>query len=134
MKCVELNPKGNFDCWDQGKILELREKGIIIPIDEHVLYEDYSKKLWNITLRPYERLPFQRFKNNYSITCLTEGLAITRFSDGAISLLKFKKGDTSYYEVNDSEMVNDLENIGEELLRIAVLEHKPIAEESPNYS
>jgi len=126
MKYVELNPKGNFDPWDDCKIKELRAKKMNQPTTDYLKYEDDAIRLWIIALEPYERLPFQKFKDSFSIICISDGLAISRFMDSTISLLKFNEKDTCYQEVEGSGIVFDLENIGKEILKIAVLEHKSL--------
>lgn len=124
MKYVELNPKGNFDSSDAGKLRELTEIGNHEGVTEHVIYQDDIFKLRVITLEPYERVPFQKINENYSITCITNGLAISRYSNGKITLVRFQKGDTTYREIEGETLISDFQNIGEEVLKIVILEHK----------
>jgi len=123
MECVELNPVGNFDPWDPEKMHELKNN-ISESIGQHLLFENKWIRLWDIFLKPGQRLPFRLQNRSYSWTSLTEGLAISRYSNGKISLLRFRKGDNAYQEFTGSFVISDFENIGEEPLKINILEYK----------
>ncbi|WP_394750439.1 hypothetical protein [Spongiimicrobium salis] len=125
MKCVELNPVDGFDAWDPVKLQELRNE----PISDAVgtpLFENSTIKLWEIALEPNERLPFRKRTKSYTWTCLTNGLAITRNANGQIKLLRLKKGDTGYWEFQRNEIISDLENIGENSIKIVIVEYKRV--------
>ncbi len=130
MTIVELNPVGNFDPWDPIKIEELRKDRIAESVCENLLYENETIKLWEISLMPYERIAFRKCKNIYSCTALTTGVAISRNANGSIKLLRLKKGDTAYWDCRNNEHISDLENIGEETLRISVTEFLPVKKTS----
>lgn len=124
MKLTELNPAGHFDSWESCKIEELKNIDPNLPLGNSLLFENESIKLWNITLKLGERLPFRIQKTNYNWICLTGGLAISRFASGKISLVKFEKEDIGYWEFIENELVCDLENIGEDVLNINIIEYK----------
>lgn len=124
MKLTELNPVGHFNLWETSKIEELKNIDPNLPLGNSLLFENESIKLWSITLEPGERLPFRIQKTNYNWICLTGGLAISRFASGKISLVKFEKEDIGYWEFIDNELICDLENIGEDVLNINVIEYK----------
>lgn len=125
MKCVELNPVDGFDAWDPLKLEELRNSDITDAVGTH-LFENETVKLWEIFLGPNERIPFRKRTRSYSWTCRTNGLAITRNANGQIKLLRLKKGDTGYWEFQKEELVSDLENIGENSLKIVIVEYKVV--------
>lgn len=127
MKCVELNPIGNFNPWEPGKLEELEKNELDNCLDSNLMFENESIKLWSFSLQPYDRLPFRKHLYHFSWTCPSGGLAISRNSNGKITLLKYDRGDTGYYEPKDESAIFDFENIGEELLEITILEHKSIA-------
>jgi len=132
MKCVELNPEGNFDPWENGKLAELRHGKISNTIGNSLLFENKKIRLWEITLVPNQRLPFHKQTVDYSLTCLTDGTAISRYKNGKICLLRFKKGDIAYYEYNDhKEIVRDFENIGEGVIKLSLVEYKYWTIEEP---
>lgn len=120
---TEINPEGNFDTWADTKLKEVKEGNYSDTVGE-ILYENNEIILWEITLAPFERLPFWRHTNNYSCTCITEGLALTRNINGRISLLRINKGDHLYANCFKNELIRDLENIGDTVIKIAVVEEK----------
>ncbi|MFS4467610.1 hypothetical protein [Maribacter sp. 2210JD10-5] len=123
MKCAELNKAGNFDTWQTSKLEELKTDRISDTVSDNLIFENNLVKLWMIFLLPQERLPFRKKRGSFSWTCLTGGLAISRYANGKISLLSFDKGDTSYLDLEDEGLISDLENIGEHPLEITVVEH-----------
>ncbi|MGB5818143.1 MAG: hypothetical protein WBG90_01570 [Saonia sp.] len=133
MDCVELNKIGNFEPWDTAKIKELKNKYLSDAVGE-CLYENEIIKLWEITLFPNERIPFRKLDSNYSWTSLTKGSVISRNANGKINLLRLKKGDTAYWEFEGKEIISDLENIGDNILRIVVVEHKPLFKKTDLFS
>ncbi|PCJ96986.1 MAG: hypothetical protein COA50_06775 [Flavobacteriaceae bacterium] len=128
MKLVELNPSGYFDPWEPSKIEELKNMNTNEPLGQHLLFENDTIKLWDISLEPKERLPFRIQKTDYSWICLTGGLAISRFSDGKICLIRVDQEETGYWEFKENQLVCDLENVGDEVIKINIMEHKPVKE------
>ncbi|MEP3208791.1 MAG: hypothetical protein ABJN95_06370 [Maribacter sp.] len=126
MDITEINEKTNFNTWEDEKINELK-KGIFVNTLGNFLFENDSIRLWDLSLLPKERIPFGRRKSNYSLTCMTNGLAISRKSNGEIDLIRLKKGDTPIWLYEENEIICDFENIGETLLKFIVIEHKPAA-------
>lgn len=124
MQCVELNPVGNFDPWEQDKIDELLHEEITHSLGERLVFENESVKLWDLRLDPGERIPFRKHNANYSWVCTTGGLALTRHGNGKINMVKLDPGDTEYWEFKGKNYTNDLENIGEQPIVINILEYK----------
>ncbi len=124
MQCVELNPAGNFDPWEQEKIDELLHQEISQSLGDRLVFENESVKLWDLRLDPGERIPFRNHNTNYSWVCTTGGLALTRHGDGKINMIKLEPGDTEYCENMGKNYTNDLENIGENTIAINILEYK----------
>lgn len=120
---TEINEEGNFDTWDKAKLKEAKEGNYSEAVGE-ILFENNTIVLWEIILAPSERLPFRRHRNNYSCTCFTDGVALIRNINGQIGLLRFEKGDHFYWEYHEEELINDIENIGEAIIKIAVVEEK----------
>lgn len=120
---TEINPEGNFDSWDKAKLKEVKAGKFSDAVGE-ALFENNEIILWEINLAPFERLPFRRHTNNYSCTCFTDGLALLRNVNGKISLTRMKKGDHYYVECHNKEIIQDIENIGENTIKIAVVEEK----------
>ncbi|TAI46612.1 hypothetical protein [Flagellimonas allohymeniacidonis] len=125
MKCVQLNPEGNFDLWDIEKIRELQdEESLKDSVGHQLLHENETSRLWKLSLWPNQRIPFRKHRYPCSVVCLTSGLAISRYSNGKIDLLQFEKGDTKYVEHCENNYIHDLENVGEHILHLYILEFR----------
>lgn len=131
MILTELNPSGNFNTWEPHRIKELKSISSSTPLGNNLLFEDENIKLWSISLDPGERLPFRIQKNNYNWICINGGLAISRFEDGKICLVKFEVGDVDYWEFTEDILVCDLENIGGTKLTMNIIEYKPVTKTVP---
>ena len=123
MTITELNPKGNFDSWNAAKLKEV-QKGKFSDAVGEALFENDEIILWEIALKPSERLPFRRHRNNYGCTCFTDVLILLRNVNGKVTLMRMNKGEHYYVECNEKEIIQDLENIGEHSIKIAVVEEK----------
>ncbi len=126
MDITEINEKTNFSTWEDEKVKELK-KGFFVNTLGNFLFENDRIRLWDLSLLPKERIPFGRRKSNYSLTCMTDGLAISRKSNGQIDLIRFQQGDTPIWQHQDDQIICDFENIGETELKFIVIEHKPTA-------
>ena len=124
MQCVELNPAGNFDPWEQEMIDELLHQEITQSLSNRLVFENESVKLWELCLTPGERIPFRKHNTNYGWVCTTGGLLLTRYGNGKIDMIKLDSGDTEYFENRGKNYINDLENIGEDAVIINILEYK----------
>jgi len=123
MNLTEIIPIGDFDSWDKTKLDEIKKEQFSEAIGTS-LFENEEIKLSEIILEPRKRIPFRRHKNNYSCTSFTDGLLISRNINGQVGLIRLKKGDNIFWECKDNEMIHDLENVGEETVKIAVVEEK----------
>ncbi|MCB0371921.1 MAG: hypothetical protein KDD31_02805 [Muricauda sp.] len=130
MQCVELNPVGNFDPWEQEKIDELLHQEITDALSEKLVFENESVKLWDLHLAPGDRIPFRKHNTNYVLACTTGGLALTRYGNGKIDMVKLNPGDSEYFENRGKDYVNDLENIGEHPIIINILEYKEVKKDN----
>lgn len=124
MLISKINPAGNFRCWSPTMLREVKKAAFSYDIGQS-LFENESMRLWRIVLKPKERLPFRRHNFTYSCNCLTSGLLLSRNSNGAVDLLRFERGETYFRECAE-EAIHDLENIGENTVRIAIVEEKLI--------
>lgn len=124
MKCVELNESGNFDTWEPSKIRELKNDQIATDLGKKLLYENELMRLWEIALFPKERLPFRKQKKNFYWFSLTDATAIRRYACGKINMLHINRGDYQLCEVEYENVIWDLENIGEHLLFMNLMEIK----------
>lgn len=130
MKCIELNPEGNFDPWEPSKLKELQKKEFDGRLGQKLLFENKTIKVWEAILFPGERLPFRKISGNYNFTSMTEGLAVSRSDNGKISLVRINKGDSMFIKHNGEESIYDFENIGENILFLHAMEFKPLIEKT----
>ncbi|HEA20750.1 MAG TPA: hypothetical protein ENH87_07505 [Pricia antarctica] len=130
MKCVELNPVGNFGPWEASKLRELKKKKLDNSIGQKLLFENNTIKVWEVVLFPGERLPFRKISGNYNLTSITEGLAVSRYANGKISLVRIKEGDSMFMKHDGQESIYDFENIGENILFLHAMEFKPLLEKT----
>ncbi len=128
MKCIELNPSGNFDSWEPSKLLELQRNKIDGRLGQKLLFENDTIKVWEVVLLPGERLPFRKISGNYNFMSMTEGIAISRYANGKITLVRIKKGDSMFINHEGQEVIYDFENIGENILFLHAMEFKPLFE------
>lgn len=128
MKCVELNPIGNFDTWKPALLKESRKKEITDSLGQKLLYENDILRVWEVVLFPGERLPFRKISANYNFTSVSEGLAISRCANGKISLVRIRKGDSMCIKHEGNASIYDFENIGENILFLHAMEFKPLVE------
>lgn len=124
MKCVALGSKGNFETWNRTDLAKLHQSQTCEDFNEYGIYQSNGIKMGLIILEPYERTPFRLIKHHFKLVSLSGGEAITRFSDGNISLLLFEKGGFVSHNESNKVMINDLQNIGNNLLVMALIEYK----------
>lgn len=122
MELVELNPVGNFNSWEDSKLEEIKQANFSTDIGT-ILFENKEIKVWEIFLKPKQRLPFRAHYNNYSCSSLTGALLLMRNVNGQINMLRMNKGEHFFWEFEDNgSTVHDVENISENVVKIAVIE------------
>ncbi len=126
MECVEINPIGNFDTWESTKLLELQKNEVSNCLGQKLLFENNNVRVWEVVLLPNERLPFRKSNADCCWVSMSMGMAISRVDNGKITLMRLKKGDTTYWESENDPSIFDLENIGEQVLLFHIMEFKPV--------
>lgn len=124
MQVVELNPPGHFDPWEPTKLRELQKKQFPETLGHKLLFENDKVRFWELELEPGERLPFRAISRAYNWVALSEGLAIKRCGSGSISMLRFKIGESAFFDSNGRTAIHDFENIGENRLLLHLTEFK----------
>ncbi|MBT8319697.1 MAG: hypothetical protein KJP01_06155 [Gramella sp.] len=124
MKYIEINAAGNFNSWNPIRLNELNEEKISTDLGQKVLFENEYLRIWEVVLMPNEKLPFRKMTLDYYWMAASEGMAISRFSDGKIILMHLEKGDSEFLMHKDDPATYDLENIGEEILFLQMTEFK----------
>ena len=124
MKCIAINREGHFDNWESPMLEEVSNFRNTGNDNPYMIYQNHRIRLNVTILEPYERVPFRIILNDFSLICLSGGLAISRFSHGGISLMQFKKGEHYDHTLKQSCLIHDLQNVGEQLLVLAMIEYK----------
>jgi hypothetical protein len=124
LKYVDINESGNFDTWNPAHIKELKEGNFSTDLGRSVLFENEYLRVWEIVLLPKERLPFRRVQADYCWVAGSEGMMISRFSNGKIVLMHIEKGDSEFLRLQEDHVIYDLENIGDDILFFQLTEFK----------
>jgi beta-alanine degradation protein BauB len=87
----------------------------LLSVDERV-------RVWEVRLKPGERLGFHRHVLDYFWTAVTRGKAVSRQADGSKLKVHYFVGQTQHNSYAQGEYkIHDLENVGEtELIFITV--------------
>ncbi|MGB5434295.1 MAG: hypothetical protein WBM98_00280 [Maribacter sp.] len=124
MNSLEINASGNFESWSPSKIRELKENKISNDLGQNLLFENENLRIWEVVLLPNERLPFRKINMDYSWVSLTTGMAISRYADGKILLMRIEKGDSAFLSCKEKTYIYDLENKGDDILFFHLTEFK----------
>ena len=124
MKSLELNSIGNFDYWNPQKLKELQEGEIRRELGHELILENDYVLIWEIVLVPKERLPFRMHKLAYAWNCSSGGMVISRCDSGKISLIHLEDGDIYYIDPKEDCLIRDLENVGDTIIHVMVVEFK----------
>ena len=124
LKFITINDKGNFNTWNPSHLKELKENEISTNLGQKVLFENEYLRIWEVVLLPKERLPFRKINLDYCWVAASEGMVISRFSDGKIILMHLEKGDSEFLKHENEHAIYDLENIGEDILFFQMTEYK----------
>jgi hypothetical protein len=124
LKYVAINDAGNFNTWNPAHIRELKNNEISTDLGQRILFENEYLRIWEVVLLPKERLPFRKINLDYCWIAGSEGMMITRFSDGKIVLMHLEKGDSEFLEHENKHAIYDLENVGQDTLIFQMTEYK----------
>ena len=124
LKYVAINDAGNFNTWNPAHIRELKNNEISNDLGQRILFENEYLRIWEVVLLPKERLPFRKMNLDYCWIAGSEGMMITRFSDGKIVLMHLEKGDSEFLEHEKKHAIYDLENVGQDTLIFQMTEYK----------
>ncbi len=118
-----INEANNFATWAPKMIAELRQSTHSSELGS-ILYENETLKLMELTLQPHERVPFTLCNSSGFLYFLTEGLLLSRRENGQIVLIRFAKGESLSIDTTNKKIVKDMQNVGDEVLRMMILERK----------
>ena len=124
LKYIAINDAGNYNTWNPAHLKELKSKEFSTDLGQKILFENEYLRIWEVVLLPKERLAFRKIDFNYYWVAGSEGMVISRYSNGKIVLMHLEKGDSEFLQHKDSHAVYDLENIGDEILFFQMTEFK----------
>jgi len=124
LKYVAINDAGNFNTWNPAHIDELKRKEFSTDLGQRILFENEYLRIWEVVLLPKERLPFRKIEFDYYWVAGSEGMVISRFSDGKIVLMHLEKGDSEFLLHENNYGIYDMENIGDDILFFQLTEFK----------
>ena len=88
-----------------------------------LLSEDERVRVWDIRLKPGERIGFHRHQLDYFWTAVTPGRARSHQEDGSTIETEYYPGETRHESYGAGEFkIHDLENIGEDELVFTTVE------------
>jgi hypothetical protein len=88
-----------------------------------LLFENERVRIWDITLRPGERIPFHRHRTTYFYRSHAAGLLRVRFSDGSGAVYPTGPDEVHFHEIGREEFViHDLENAGDTAVSFTTVE------------
>jgi quercetin dioxygenase-like cupin family protein len=88
--------------------------------------ENEHMRVWHLRLAPGQRLPYHRHDRPYFWSVLTDGKGRSRFNDGRVVDIVYRKGETKYFDLNPQNMfIHDLQNTGDQELLFVTVELSP---------
>ena len=133
MRIQEIIESGNFETWESTKMQELKYAQNRVGLGQKLLFENELILVWELVLYPKERLPFRKVNRNFCWVSMTDGLAISRSGCGNISLVVLEKGDQNFCRFEGKNVIKDLENIGEKMLYIYIMEFKTMGPKEQSF-
>ena len=92
-------------------------------VGTQLLSEDDRVRVWDIRLKPGERISFHRHQLDYFWTAVTAGRARSRQQDGSTVETDYYAGETRHESYRAGEFkIHDLENIGDSELVFTTVE------------
>ena len=117
---LAANPVGG---WPPEIQAEMVDNALNPCVGTRLLSVDKRVRVWEIRLRPGERIPFHCHVLDYFWTAVTSGRAISHISDGTVVEATYAEGQTEHHIYGSGEFkVHDLQNIGEAELVFTTVE------------
>ena len=91
-------------------------------VGTRLLLENDRVRIWDLDLKPGDRVPFHCHAMPYFFVCVDGGKGLSRFPDGNAMTMDYVEGDTWFDEVHGGAEIHDLENVGDTRLRFTTVE------------
>jgi hypothetical protein len=109
--------------WPPTIVREFEQRQFNGCVGTRLLSHDDRVRVWEIRLKPGERIGFHRHVLDYFWTAVTPGRARSHQQDGTIVENEYEAGETRHERYGAGEYkVHDLENIGSEELVFTTVE------------
>ena len=109
----QASPAERFAGWDPSIAEELARNRYNACVGTRLLSETDRVRVWEIRLKPGERIGFHRHVLDYFWTAVTPGRALSRADDGSTVETEYVAGQTQHQSYGPDEYkIHDLENIG----------------------
>jgi mannose-6-phosphate isomerase-like protein (cupin superfamily) len=127
MDAIEKDALASWPQWRRDELAANTTNGHVGTL---LVAENARGRVWHLTLRPGERLPFHRHVLDYfwTVTSPGGGHGVSHYGDGRIVEVVYLEGETRHltFAAGDS-MIHDLENIGAAPLSFVTVEYLPSA-------
>ena len=102
---------------------ELDQASANFMVGTELLYENDRVRVWDITLRPGERMPFHCHRSSYFYRCDSGGRWRLRTLDGDVVFGEDGVGEVTFHDLSgDQRLVHELMNVGDAALRYTTVE------------
>jgi quercetin dioxygenase-like cupin family protein len=119
----QVSPE-QFD-WPQGLKDEFSGAWLNGRVGSTLVSETDDLRVWQLSLKPGERIGFHMHVLNYFWSAVTAGKSRSYKHDGTVSETEYKAGTTRHFKFGPGEfMIHDLANIGDTELVFVTVEHK----------
>jgi hypothetical protein len=100
--------------WPPELLQELERNHNNGRVGDRLLSETERVRVWSLTLKPGERLPFHKHVLDYFWTVVLPSKGRSHYSSGEVIEVEYQRGETKHLKFARGEfMMHDLENIGE---------------------
>ena len=114
---------GRISDWPEALRREFDANQMNACVGHELVSETERVRVWSLSLKPGERLPFHRHQLDYFWTVLTDGRSRSHYNDGRVQEATYRTGDTKHLAFSKGEyMIHDLENIGDTVLAYTTVE------------
>jgi len=115
----------DFSGWAPGLKAEFQSNTRNYQVGGKLLSETDRLKVWEIRLKPGERLPAHKHVLDYFWTVMTDGDSEQHTDDGATRRVSYSAGTTRHYTFGPGQyLMHDLNNVGTTDLIFLTVEHK----------
>jgi hypothetical protein len=120
----------DFSDWSPELRKEFGDNSRNYTVGSRLLSETERVKVWELRLKPGERLPAHKHVLDYFWTVMTDGISIQHADDGTTRRVAYQAGDTRHAAfANGQYLFHDLNNVGTTDLIFLTVEHHRAAED-----